>query len=184
MPTEKISELTSGNPAASGDLLPIDRSGANYSVTATSVAALASATGSVLSASVTLTASQVNNLKGTPIQIVAAPGSGNYISVLNSVWNFTRSASFTGASTSYCVGFSTTIYQVNVYHTFITSATSQVATCYGSLLNNGAIEGTPIPVSSAANQPLKIFNRGAADTTGVAGSTVTVTVYYTVVAIS
>lgn len=40
MPSTKISALASGNPAQTGDLLPIDRAGANFSVTATSVAAL------------------------------------------------------------------------------------------------------------------------------------------------
>ena len=39
MPSEKISQLTSGNPAQSGDLVPIARSGANYSLTAGSIAA-------------------------------------------------------------------------------------------------------------------------------------------------
>src|ERR1700675_2658045 len=37
----KISQLTSGTPAQSTDLLPIDRAGANFSVTAGSIAALA-----------------------------------------------------------------------------------------------------------------------------------------------
>ena len=40
MANTKISALTSGNPAQSGDLLPIDRSGVNYSITAGSIAAL------------------------------------------------------------------------------------------------------------------------------------------------
>lgn len=38
---EKISQLNSGNPAQSGDLIPIDRSGTNFAVTAGSIAALA-----------------------------------------------------------------------------------------------------------------------------------------------
>ena len=37
----KISALTSGNPAQSGDEIPVARSGANYKVTAGSIAALA-----------------------------------------------------------------------------------------------------------------------------------------------
>jgi hypothetical protein len=41
MPSEPISGLTNGNPAQAGDLLPIARSGANFSVTAASLAALA-----------------------------------------------------------------------------------------------------------------------------------------------
>jgi hypothetical protein len=43
MANTKISALTLGNPAQSGDLLPIDRSGANFSITAGSVASLAGA---------------------------------------------------------------------------------------------------------------------------------------------
>ena len=37
----KISQLTAGNPAQAGDLFPIDRAGANFKVTAASIAALA-----------------------------------------------------------------------------------------------------------------------------------------------
>lgn len=43
----KISALTNGNPALSGDLIPIDRSGANFSITAGSIAALAGAASSL-----------------------------------------------------------------------------------------------------------------------------------------
>lgn len=42
MPSQKISQMTSGNPAQSGDIIPIDRSGSNLSITAGSIAALAS----------------------------------------------------------------------------------------------------------------------------------------------
>jgi hypothetical protein len=37
----KISQLTAGNPAQSGDLIPIDRSGSNFAVSASSIAQLA-----------------------------------------------------------------------------------------------------------------------------------------------
>jgi hypothetical protein len=40
MANTKISALTSGNPAQSGDILPIDRAGANFGITAGSIAAL------------------------------------------------------------------------------------------------------------------------------------------------
>jgi hypothetical protein len=50
----KISQLPGGDPAQSGDLLPIARSGANYSLTAAAVAALAPA-------QVTLKTNGVNN---------------------------------------------------------------------------------------------------------------------------
>lgn len=42
MPNLKISELTSGNPAQSSDAIPIARSGANYQITASSIASLGS----------------------------------------------------------------------------------------------------------------------------------------------
>lgn len=38
----KISQLTNGNPAQSGDVIPIDRAGANFSVTVGSIVSLAS----------------------------------------------------------------------------------------------------------------------------------------------
>jgi hypothetical protein len=44
MANTSIPNLTAGNPAATGDLLPISRSGANYKVTSESVAALVSST--------------------------------------------------------------------------------------------------------------------------------------------
>jgi hypothetical protein len=44
MASEKISQLTNGNPAQNGDLIPIARGGANFSVTPQSIAALAGST--------------------------------------------------------------------------------------------------------------------------------------------
>jgi hypothetical protein len=38
MPSEKISQLTNGNPAQAGDLIPIARGGANFSLTASALA--------------------------------------------------------------------------------------------------------------------------------------------------
>lgn len=44
MPNSKISALTIGGPAQSADLIPIARSGANYSLTGAQIAALAALT--------------------------------------------------------------------------------------------------------------------------------------------
>lgn len=41
MADTKISALTSGNPAQGSDVIPIDRAGANFSITAASIAKLA-----------------------------------------------------------------------------------------------------------------------------------------------
>ena len=43
--SQKISQLPSGNPAQSGDLIPIARDGSNYSVTPQSILGLGSASG-------------------------------------------------------------------------------------------------------------------------------------------
>lgn len=45
MANEKISQLTNGNPAQGSDLVPIARSGANFSITAAAIAALAGGSG-------------------------------------------------------------------------------------------------------------------------------------------
>lgn len=60
MADQKISQLTTGDPAQSGDLLPIARSGANFKVTASSVANLA------LQRTTTITAS------GTGLHVISA----------------------------------------------------------------------------------------------------------------
>lgn len=49
MPSEKISQLTNGNPAQTTDLIPIARDGSNFSVTAASVAALGGGGGGTIS---------------------------------------------------------------------------------------------------------------------------------------
>ena len=41
MPNKKISQLTDGNPAQSADQIPINRAGANFRITANSIATLA-----------------------------------------------------------------------------------------------------------------------------------------------
>ncbi len=188
MSSETLSELTSGVPALTGDLIPIDRVGANYAVTAQSIANLASASNVILSASVTLTASQVNALKTTPIQVVAAPGAGIFINVIQSVWNLTRSSSFSGGSTNYAVGFSIStaaFYETEIDPSLITSSSSQVATISYSYFraNTGSV-GFPVTTANSANKALFVLNRGAADSTGGSGSTLTVTVFYTLVTVS
>lgn len=58
----KISDLTSGNPAQSGDLIPIARSGANYSITPASINALGGVQGpatNTLTESVATSAAQI-----------------------------------------------------------------------------------------------------------------------------
>lgn len=59
MADTKISALASGNPAQSGDELPIARSGANYKVTAGSIAALAVPPGAITSSGLTMATARI-----------------------------------------------------------------------------------------------------------------------------
>lgn len=73
MASEKISQLTPGNPAQTGDLLPIDRSGTNYSLTAGSIAALAT-TQNLFSLYASLP-----NVKFIPLYQTLTSGSSGYV---------------------------------------------------------------------------------------------------------
>lgn len=63
MASQKISALASGNPAQSGDIIPIDRAGSNFSLTAGSIAALAPA-GTVTSVGLTINGAGTSGIFG------------------------------------------------------------------------------------------------------------------------
>jgi len=77
MPNTKISALTAGNPALSTDALPIARSGANYQVTAASVASLvnrlAAITASATPVVLTVSSAPVSNVSGSGGQVIQLP---------------------------------------------------------------------------------------------------------------
>ncbi len=187
MSNTKISEMANGNPALSADVIPIDRSGTNYSVTAGSVASLAGPAGPILTASVTVTEAQLTALKITPIQIVAAPGAGSFINVISVVFNKTAGG-FAAATTAYVVGFSESPesdYQLTTSSNFIQNSSSVVTTIplylFGGVVTGGQ---PPVPVSRLTNLPLYVMNAGSADVTGSGSITLTATVLYTIVSIS
>jgi hypothetical protein len=78
MANAKISQLASGNPAQSGDLIPIDRGGANFSLSAASVAALAAGASSLA------------------ISSAAAPATVNLTTEGTNDWLITNGQSFSG----------------------------------------------------------------------------------------
>jgi hypothetical protein len=75
----KISALGAGNPALAGDLIPIARSGANYYVTATSIAALASGG----AGTVTSVAALTLGTTGTDLSSSVANGTTTPVITLN-----------------------------------------------------------------------------------------------------
>ncbi len=128
----------------------------------------------VQSATVTLSAAQLQHLKATPAQLVAAPGSGKLLNMVSLV------GQYKAGSTAYVLGnggdFSASLGSAQLgirlnAAGFIDQTTNQVQ------FNSPSGLGSQ---SSMENQPLMIFNSGAGEWTGGDG-TVVVTVYYTVV---
>lgn len=74
----KISQLNSGNPAQSGDVLPMERAGVNFSLTAGSIAALA-ATSAVKTARLNIGSLVTAGFSGPHALTFATPfADGNY----------------------------------------------------------------------------------------------------------
>jgi hypothetical protein len=74
--SQKISQMTSGNPAQSGDIIPIVRSGANRIVTVDSIAALAG--GNLKTVTVPITSAEILNLAATPKSILPGVAGVSY----------------------------------------------------------------------------------------------------------
>ena len=100
MANEKISQLTNGNPAQSGDLIPIDRTGANFSISAGSIAALASSSGVT---SVSLGAPTGFTITGSPVT-----SSGTLAFVMPTGWATGALLLGTGAASVASLGIGST----------------------------------------------------------------------------
>jgi hypothetical protein len=135
------------------------------------------ASGAVLSASVTLTPAQLQQLHSSPVQVVAAPGTGQFINVLSFAvqykagsapytlaggGNFAIAPKFVNASAIPAVGL-------------IDQATNGVAT-------SGEYPQATVPQSALENKPMSVQNDTGTEWSAGDG-TVTITVYYTVVAL-
>ena len=142
---------------------------------------LSAQTGSTIqTATITLTASQLQNLTSIPVQVVPAPGPGQAIVDMAQQFQYKfGTVAYTPAS---CSDGKFAIYagsnpsaagfRLNSAG-FLDQTTSQVA--------SGTNTGTwSTPLSAAQNTPLMVANLGSADFAGGDG-TVTITVYYTVV---
>lgn len=138
----------------------------------------AQAAGPVQTATVTLTAAQLQHLKGTPVQLIPAPGPGRVI------FNIGQQFQYKFGTTPYSVAadgkFSVYIssnrrsggFHLNAAG-FLDQSTSQLA----SGVNTGTLS---ISQSSGDNSPLVIANSGSEEFADGDGSVI-VTVYYTVV---
>jgi hypothetical protein len=125
-----------------------------------------------------LTAAQLQRLKGSPVQLVPAPGAGNIILDISQQFQYkfgtTRYTVSDGKFSIYLSSSNSAGFYLNAAG-FLDQTSSQVA--------SGANSGTsPTPLSSAENSPLMVRSVGS-DEFADGDGTVTITVYYTVMAL-
>jgi hypothetical protein len=187
MADEKISQLANGNPALSTDLVPVDRSGSNFAVTATSIAALA-AGGSVSSATVALSSADLLALRTTPKTLVAGQVGKTIVPIfIQLVYTYGGTPYSGAASNVFNVfpGTSITLqYDNGIRATgFVDQSASLICFSNSSAPNNQQAFPTPQALASFQGQPLSLgfgANQGPAPLSAGNG-TMTATVVYSVV---
>lgn len=126
--------------------------------------------GAMLTISGTLTNSQIKNLHGTPVQAIAAPGSGNVIEVIHfiSTMNYGGTNVFTaGAGQTINLYYGTAIsLAVAQSNAAIVSASSQVS--------SGSVAFSGQPLSSATNTAVNFYNSSATEISGNAANNNTI----------
>ena len=161
-------------PGSSGNVLTSD--GTNWTS--------AAAPGGVLStATITLTSAQIKALNVTPIQIVAAPGAGNIVSLVNCNAKFTYGGSnaFTssGGEISLYYGSTTPCLNGLIQNTPMIGTTTLLFTG-----GSGALGIAGSAPSNLENVALNAFNPNAVFNGNAAGNnTVTITVLYYITSI-
>src|SRR5215469_11391588 len=169
----KISQMTSGSPAQSGDLLPIDRSGTNFSVSASGVAALATITTAVANGGVVPPANGGSATSATasqdyyflPIGIIGLSQSTTTgTSGLNAVkalqFTLDRSVTFTRMTVNVTITSSTNHEFIGIYNAAGTSLLIQGSFTLGA--GTGALTAT---VSSTTLAPGIYWLARSADNT-------------------
>lgn len=159
-------------PGTSGNVLTSD--GTNW----TSASAPG---GGLLQASVVITAAQIRALRGTPIQLVAAPGAGKVVVGLNAVGKFfyggtNQFATSTGNISIYYNNTSGQVMNSNVMDTGSVKGTASVYVIQGS-----SNVTTGVAIASFENLAIVVANSSATEYTGNAANNNTLTidlVYY------
>jgi hypothetical protein len=128
----------------------------------------------VQSATVTLSSTQLQHLRGTPVQVVAAPGSGKVLNLVSMVGQYKAGGTAYNLENGGDFGTSlgSSSLSIRLYAAgFIDQTTNHIQ------FNSPAGLGSQ---SGMENQPLLVSNNGGGEWTEGDG-TVIVTVYYTVV---
>lgn len=128
--------------------------------------------GSLLKAEGTLTNSQIKNLHATPIQVIAAPGAGKAIRVINSAakLNYGGTNAFTAAAAQNIVGRNDTTTSINVTLMNNSDLTGTVtAITYQIASNASSVDATKIE-----NLPLYLYNTSTTEIGGNAANNNTI----------
>ena len=137
--------------------------------------------GPVQTATTTLSSTQLRALHGTQVQLIPAPGAGQLLAPISVVFQYKAgNAPYTiggdGGHVAVYVGTPNNVVTEVAATGFLDQATSQVFMSEG-------IGGVGIsPQATLENAPVTVRNDSAAEWTGGDG-TVTITVYYTAVAL-
>jgi hypothetical protein len=136
--------------------------------------------GPVQTASVTLTSAQLQHLKGAPVQLVSAPGAGNVLNVVSA------SIQYKAGNTAYSIpsggNIAVSLGAAADKRLIFTPARDFIDQTTDQLYMSPANGIGPSASATIANQDLRVSNDGNAEWTNGDG-TVTITVYYTVVAL-
>ncbi|VVB70624.1 Uncharacterised protein [uncultured archaeon] len=132
------------------------------------------------SATVTLTASQVQNLYATPVQLIAAPGAGKLILIDSILWDIAFVSAQYAAGGAIAAQYGSTIHGAGPAASGTLAAASLNGVAASGFLSNAGSAGLLNVASSASlNTAVYLSNASAAFTTG--DSTVTLYVKYRVV---
>jgi hypothetical protein len=144
------------------------------------VSGIAQTAGPVQTASVTLTSAQLRSLHGSPVQLIAAPGTGQALAPISVVFQYKAGSSvYTipggGRLALYISAPQNLVTQVSAAG-FLDQSTSQIFMSEGI----GGIGSSP--QGTLENASMMAANDGSTEWTNGDG-TVTITVYYTIVAL-
>jgi hypothetical protein len=161
--------LTIGAGAITGS--KIANNGVDYAQLALDVAA---------TATVNLTAAQVNGMYATPVQLLAAPGAGKLIIIDQILWDIAFVSAQYAAGGAIAAQYGNTVHGAGPAASGSLAAASLNGVAASGYLSNGGISGS-LNVTSAASLNTAVFlsNATGAFTTG--NSTVTMYVKYRVV---
>jgi hypothetical protein len=132
------------------------------------------------SATVTLSAAQVNGMYAAPVQLIAAPGAGKLVIIDSILWDIAFVSAQYAAGGVIAAQYGNTVHGAGPVASGTLAAASLNGVAASGFLSNGGIAGSlNVTASASLNTAVYLSNQTAAFTTG--DSTVTLYVRYRVV---